>query len=407
MIYKELRDHVLDIAGEESGEDFEDMIKVTMNLLYFELLEEVQMDLEVREFTLTTAANKSKYGLPLYVRRILNIDDATATKRLEPISSSQFDREYAGTTATGNPDYYYPFGTLGVQRQPPIASTLKVVSSSTNDAGSNYLVYARGMVSGVWTREEMELNGTSTVTSSNTFDADGMQRIILRTDSAKTILGNITVKDADDTDAVSAAGATTTVFRGSSSLSSTDDIYNGKTVTFTSGDASGETQTITDYDGGDKEFTIGTALSAAPASADGFTVNGLTLAEIPPYYGSSPDYQWVEFQPIPSDKRDLTIRSEMAKSPLVNDEDWPELPVEYHDLLIWGTAAALLPAKGNIQAADRYQQRFNKRIRRLLTGQQKRRGRMRTFGNVTNIFLAGGPRGPNLPRNTATSADLI
>ena len=91
----------------------------------------------------------------------------------------------------------------------------------------------------------------------------------------------------------------------------------------------------------------------------------------------------------------------------MNDDDWPDIPEEYHDLLVWGPAAALMPAVGKTAMGDRYQNRFNRRLKRYMTGQQKRRGMIRTFENVTNVFVNSGPNGARFPRNTATSVDLL
>jgi len=408
MIYREILDHGLDLGSEESGDDYEDMLKFTVNMVYREILEETQADTETREFTLTTIANVSQYGCPLYVRRILNINDPTDNNKLDHISASQYDRSFPDATSTGAPLSYYDLAIKGVQRHPIVNSTLKVVSSSTNDDGASYKLYARGFVNDVLTREEITMDGTTIVTSSTTFDAGAMERITLKTLSNKTFLGTVTVKDATITDAVSTASVTptTTTWAGSSSLSSTDDIYNGKTLTFTSGANNGTSTVITDYDGSDRKVTVETAVTA-PSNADTFTIDGWNIAEIPPYYGSSPSYQWIEFNPIPSDKRDLTVRCEMAKAPLVNDDDWPDIPEEYHDLLVWGPAAALMPAVGKTAMGDRYQNRFNRRLKRYMTGQQKRRGMIRTFENVTNVFVNSGPNGARFPRNTATSVDLL
>jgi hypothetical protein len=406
MTYKELRDHVLDMASEESGDDFEDMVKVAINLVYFELLEETENDIERREFTLTTAANRSQYGLPMYVERVLNFDDPTAKWQLEMISANQFDREEPGNVDTGTANKAYPLGDFGIERQPVVSSVLKLTSSSTADDGANFNCVARGMSSGVLTRESMELDGTNTVTSSTTFDADGMERFVLSTSQSKTFAGTVTVKDANiaaTVDAGTTATTTTTLVTDTSGLSSTDDIYNGKTISFygaSSGDLSGTTTTITDYDASDLSFTF-EAVSEAPADNATFYIDGWKLMELPPFYGESPTYQWWEFHPIPDGKRDLTVRAIMRKPPLVNDDDWPEIPENYHDLIVEGAAASILPVVGKTSAADRSQRRFDRRLKKFSGKSQKRAGRMRTFENVTT-FSNQTPGAPTYPRNIPT-----
>ena len=407
MTYKELRDHILDMASEESGDDFEDMVKVAINLIYFELLEETENDIERREFTLTTAANRSQYGLPMYVERVLNFDDATAKWQIEMISSAQFDREEPGNVDTGTAFSAYPLGDFGVERQPVISSKLKLVSSSSADDGSNFNCVARGMSNNVLIRESMELNGTgdsNIVTSSADFDANGMERFVLSTSQSKTFAGTITVKDASVpcvVDTGTTASTTTTLVTDTGGLSSTDDTYNGKSITFygaASGDLAGTTAIITDYDASSASFTF-EAISEAPANNATFYIDGWELMKLPPFYGDSPTYQWWEFHPIPDDKRDLTVRAIMRKPPLVNDDDWPEIPENYHDLIIEGAAASILPVVGKTSAADRSQRRFDRRLKKFSGKTQKRAGRMRTFENVTNVFVNVTPGSPTYPRN--------
>ena len=38
MIYREILDHGLDLGSEESGDDYEDMLKFTVNMVYREIL---------------------------------------------------------------------------------------------------------------------------------------------------------------------------------------------------------------------------------------------------------------------------------------------------------------------------------------------------------------------------------
>ena len=406
MTYKELRDHVLDMASEEAGDDFEDMVKVAINLVYFELLEETENDMERREFTLTTAANRSKYGLPMYVERVLNFDDPTAKWQIEMISANQFDREEPGNVDTGTAFSAYPLGDFGVERQPVISSVLNLTSSSTADDGANFNCVARGMSNNVLVRESMQLDATGDgiVTSSTSFDANGMERFVLSTSQNKTFAGTVTVKDATVTCAVdtgTTASTTTTLVTDTSGLSTTDDTYNGKTITFTSGALSGTTTTITDYDGGDLKFTF-EAVASAPANDVAFTIDGWKLMELPPFYGDSPTYQWWEFHPIPDDKRDLTVRAIMRKPPLVNDDDWPEIPENYHDLIVEGAAASILPVVGKTNAADRSQRRFDRRLKKFSGKSQKRAGRIRSFENVTNVFVNVSPGSPTYPRNIPT-----
>ena len=408
MTYKQLREHILDLASEESGDEFEDMVKVAINLIYFELLEETENDMERREFTLTTAAGRSQYGLPLYVERVLNFDDPTAKWQIEMISPNQFDREEPGNVDSGTALKAYPLGDFGIERQPVVSSKLKILSSSSADDGDNFNCVVRGMSSGVLIRETNAFSYNATPASNGvettaTFDANGLERFVLSTAQNKTFAGTVTVKDADisaTVDTGTTASSTTTLVTDTSGLSSTDDTYNGKTITFTSGDLDDTSTTITDYDASTLEFTF-EAVGSAPANDVTFTIDGWKLMELPPFYGDSPTFQWWEFHPIPSDKRDFTVRALMRKPPLINDDDWPEIPENYHDLIVEG--ASLLPSVGKTGAADRSQRRFDRRLRKFSGKSQKRAGRLRTFENVTNVFVNVSSGSPTYPRNIPTS----
>tara|TARA_R110002051_G_C8732757_1_gene498087 strand:+ start:608 stop:1837 length:1230 start_codon:yes stop_codon:yes gene_type:complete len=406
MIYKEIREHILDLGAEDSGGDFEEMVKVACNLVYREILEEVNQDLERRTFTLTTIANRGSYGLPLYVRSVENIEDTVDNNQLEMITRAEFDRSYAGLTDTGPARQAYPMGEYGVERQPTESSVLKIVSTSTADVdGGNYSIVTRGFVNGLLTRESRDLDGTTTVSTTAAFDAtDGIERLVLANNNSTSFSGTVTVKDADISSVVDTTSVTptSTVFASDTSgLSSTGDIYNGKTITFTSGPNNTETQTITDYDGATKTFTVGTAFTAAPANDNTFTVDGWTLASIPPFFGDSPSYKWFELWPTPNSARELTVRAIMQKPPLINDEDWPEIPEEYHDLLIYGTAGALLGTVGKPGVGDRMQSKFTDRMDKFAGRTANRRGVSRTFGNVTQIVTSNnsGTGSGRFPRN--------
>ena len=78
------------------------------------------------------------------------------------------------------------------------------------------------------------------------------------------------------------------------------------------------------------------------------------------------------------------------KPPLVNASDWPEIPEEYHDLLIYGPMAVLLAGKGKESSSQRSFQKYNERKRAFL-GKKTHRGiRSRKFSNVTNIYIEHG-----------------
>jgi VCBS repeat-containing protein len=70
----------------------------------------------------------------------------------------------------------------------------------------------------------------------------------------------------------SSPAATNTAFSGSSSLSASNDFYNGQEVLFTSGALQGQRRRILDYVGATRQFTFATGFTAAPAAGDSFQV---------------------------------------------------------------------------------------------------------------------------------------
>ena len=75
-----------------------------------------------------------------------------------------------------------------------------------------------------------------------------------------------------------ANGNSTTVFTLESDKSSTDDFYNGCSITFTSGTNNGETQTISDYVGSSRTVTVSSAFSANPTLVDTYYIKSAALS---------------------------------------------------------------------------------------------------------------------------------
>ena len=317
--FKDLYTHLNLLASEEDGDDFQLMAKREINFTYKEILSEGDNDLERREFTLTTRSGTAKYGMPIYVSQVLNIEDDTNDRMLTLRGPHEFDRNRAGLSESGTPLRAYWFGEYGVQRQPATAGVISVVSSSTSDAsGGNYNIVVNGMSSGIDMRESIEFNGTTEVESSTSFDAVsngiGIRRLVLSNASSAEFAGYVTVKDVDNN----------------------------------------------------------------------------TLSVIPPFYGKSPSYQWWEFDYIPDTAMTYVVRCLAHKPPLINDDDWPEIPEDYHDLLIYGPEAILLAGKGKESAAMAANQKFQQRKEAYLGRKQHKGVRSRAFRNVSNRYISRG-----------------
>ena len=288
MYFSEMVGQVLDLSGADSGDDFESMVKASINRVYRHMLNTVDADQERREFAFTLAANTRQAGLPLLVKQVLNIDDATNLRRIYDISAREFDVLHPGTTTTGDPDKAYPIGEFGVQAQPSSAENVRIKSSSASDSGTNFKVRVTGEVSGVLTTETIQLNGTSNVNSASTYDASRLERVTKVSASGAAWSGYLTL-----------SGAT----------------------------------------------------------------SGTTFAEIPVWFGS-PTYLWYEFWPQPTANRAYTIRAIMRKPDLVNDEDWPEITDEFHNVLVWGAASECMPSMGKMQHAGQMARLYAEGLKR-------------------------------------------
>ena len=276
---------LLNLGSQPSSDgDAKTMCKQAINRTYRRIGSLTGQDTRRREFTFTSVASTSKFGLPLYVREILNIEESTNTRRLIPITPSQYDERYVASTQTGDPTHYYNFGDFGVQRQPASALTLVFSSSNANDTGKLRVTGLNG--STVLVSELVTLSGTSNVTTTNSYNP--AMRIVKQTATLSNINGNITVTDGSN-----------------------------------------------------------------------------TLAVIP-FWVNAPTYQWIEFFPIPDSAITYTVRALSYLPDLVNDEDWPEIDEDYHDLLLYGAGMEVLPSFGKADVAALFKRMYDEMLKRYL-----------------------------------------
>ena len=109
--------------------------------------------------------------------------------------------------------------------------------------------------------------------------------------------------------------------------------------------------------------------------------SGNTMASIPPTF-KSPTHLWVEFYPIPDGVITYTVRCEMRKPDLVEDEDWPEIDEDFHNIIVWGAAADVLPNVGKGNQADRLRRDYEEGLMEALNAQGDHPGRIRTFADL-------------------------
>jgi len=319
MTFNEIVGDVLSLCSQSEGGDFETMAKAGVNRAYRRALSRVDQDHQFREFSLSTVASTSKYGMPLYVKRVMNIENAAQRRRIFDISSKEFDVKHPGTTAEGEPLSGYILGRFGVQVQPAAASTVSVVSDNSGDAGDAYRLRTTGFSSSQLQTEQITVNGTSAVASSNSYDINGIERLVKEVSGTSSFTGTLTVKDS---------------------------------------------------------------------SAN-------VLATIPPSW-TSPTYLWMELYPIPDAVYSLTVRAVMYKPDLINDGDWPEVDEDYHNALVWGAAAELLPMVGKSTMGRQMMAQWENSLKEIQATQGRRPNRVHVMADTHNFPVL--PRRPLIPK---------
>lgn len=119
--------------------------------------------------TLTTQANVSEYALsPLIDRsKVINMYSVDRKWTIRVLTRHEFQERFPDVSlTTGDPVCAYLSGFTPVSRQPTSASQITVVSSA---ADSSVVVLDGLNADGVMIREEITLNGTNPVVSTNSF----------------------------------------------------------------------------------------------------------------------------------------------------------------------------------------------------------------------------------------------
>ena len=126
----------------------------------------------------------------------------------------------------------------------------------------------------------------------------------------------------------------------------------------------------------------------------------VTLASIPAFV-ESPTYKWVRFYPVPSAAKTYNVRCFMRKPPLINDDDWPEMPEEFHDLLLYDPGAEMLPHYGKPELASMFEAKKRERMKKFKDLASPRLNRKLVFDDVS--LLPGRDKWPWWPDNTIES----
>jgi|TARA_R100001530_G_scaffold88287_2_gene61493 hypothetical protein len=130
-------------------------------------------------------------------------------------------------------------------------------------------------------------------------------------------------------------------------------------------DGTTNTESTNTYDAGGLERI--TKVAASGATWSGYltlsgATSGTTFAQIPVWW-DSPTYLWYEFWPQPTEAITYTVRAIMRKPDLVNDEDWPEVDDEFHNVIVWGAAAEVMPSVGKIPQSQLMTRNFQDGLR--------------------------------------------
>ena len=198
MDYSGIKTQIIEFCGQQTGGTFEALVGMRVNGVYRRILSSGYIPHEQRVFSLTSVASKAEYGLPLYVKRVMNIEDPDTPRFIHSMSSYTFDKNRAGTTETGTPISSFSLGTRGVQVYPSADGIVSVESDAAGDTGSDYKVRLTGFnTSGVLISEQITVTGSTAVNSSNSYDSTlGVQRVVKEAATGLTFAGNITIKDA-------------------------------------------------------------------------------------------------------------------------------------------------------------------------------------------------------------------
>lgn len=167
--------------------------------------------IDYAETGVTFTAGQAYMMLPKRVDRILMLSERTNNVVLSGVGVSQFWRRFTDVANNqASPISFTYAGEQGSILALTAASTVNVVSSSTSD-NTAFTVRVQGTVSGEQTSETLTLNGTTVVTSSNTYDSGSF----IRVSKSGTTTGTLTFKQTSNSNVLATLGQTefTTSYR--------------------------------------------------------------------------------------------------------------------------------------------------------------------------------------------------
>ena len=174
--FDEMTDHVAAIVRDTQ---IEALIERCLNLTLGEIWTYHPWTFKRRKQTFSTVVSQESYQLDEEVDEIALLRQRTTPAKLLYLPDRLFYELQADpeSQSSGTPRYYRLWEETGFSTNLAAAGTIYVSSSSTSD-GSTFTVRIRGRnSSGEIIRETLTLNGTSNVTSSTTWAADGLMEI--------------------------------------------------------------------------------------------------------------------------------------------------------------------------------------------------------------------------------------
>ena len=151
------------------------MILDMINLEYGRVYSSYPWD-DVKLFNLSATTTDGALTLPAYVDLVRGV--RIGNTPLFPVGELHVNIFSADNLSVAGVPYGHIFlASSPVLTQPASATTIKLVSSSTSD-NTSFTVRIEGLVGGFSDFEEIALNGTTTVTTTKTFDAGGLFAII-------------------------------------------------------------------------------------------------------------------------------------------------------------------------------------------------------------------------------------
>lgn len=187
-----------DLTGNTSN-DMKSKMQRHINVLYERISKVAVPTMLIKQKTFQLTASARQKSLGSDVLDILVIRDTTNNRDIKESTLEREEKAGVDTTNdTGDPFQYDDLGEHFVNLEVGTAGTATLVSSDATDASPN-IVRITGLVSSVEVSEDMIVDGTSTVTSTNTWDAD--QKLIINTgtnnNTIKSLVGYITVSRSD------------------------------------------------------------------------------------------------------------------------------------------------------------------------------------------------------------------